>query len=65
MDSPEFIISPRDYQGEECLNLHVWAPLNNGHDTECEAELLPVFVWIYGGGFVTGGPTVPYQNPAS
>jgi acetylcholinesterase len=22
-DTPEFIISPRDYQGEECLSLHV------------------------------------------
>jgi acetylcholinesterase len=62
-DAPEFSISPRDYQGEECLNLNVWAPWQC-QDEKDEAELLPVVVWIYGGGFVTGGPTVAYQNPA-
>jgi acetylcholinesterase len=63
-DAPEFIISPRDYQGEDCLNLNVWAPLASCETEEHESEPLPVVVWIHGGGFVTGGPTVPYQIPA-
>ncbi|KAI4649347.1 hypothetical protein J4E93_003663 [Alternaria ventricosa] len=63
-DAPEFIISPRDYQSEECLNLNVWAPLSTCETDKDESEPLPVLVWIHGGGFVTGGPTVPYQVPA-
>ncbi|KAF1940563.1 alpha/beta-hydrolase [Clathrospora elynae] len=63
-DAPEFIILPRDYQGEDCLNVNVWAPWNECEDEGDEAEFLPVIVWIYGGSFLTGGPTVPYQIPA-
>jgi acetyl esterase/lipase len=54
-DAPEFIIQPRDYQGEDCLNLHVWAPLD-----QCE-EPLPVVVWIHGGGWAHG--TIPESCP--
>lgn len=57
-DAPEFVITPRDYQGEDCLSVNVWAPFTE------ETEPLPVIAWIHGGSFRTGGATVPYQNPA-
>jgi len=34
---------------EDCLYVNVWAPANPAHGKA------PVFVWIYGGGFVNGG----------
>jgi para-nitrobenzyl esterase len=34
---------------EDCLYLNVWRPAHAG------GRKLPVFVWIYGGGFVNGG----------
>lgn len=34
---------------EDCLYLNVWRPAHSG------SKPLPVFVWIYGGGFVNGG----------
>ena len=44
--------------GEDCLTLSIWAPVTATN------ESLPVFIWIYGGGYVTGGSNVPYQNPS-
>ena len=41
---------------EDCLTLNVWAPA--GKNT----APLPVMVWIYGGGFVTGGSSEPRQD---
>ncbi|KAJ4983123.1 acetylcholinesterase precursor [Stagonosporopsis vannaccii] len=38
-------------QGEDCLNLNVWAP--------AEGFNLPVFVYIYGGAMVTGSSSNP------
>jgi len=35
---------------EDCLYLNVWRPAKHA-----SGEKLPVFVWIYGGGFVNGG----------
>lgn len=43
--------------GDNCLSVSIWAPLNPINDS------LPVFLWIHGGGFTTGGSSVPYQNP--
>lgn len=43
---------------EDCLTLSVWAP-KNVH----KREPLPVLVYVYGGGFSTGGQDVPYQIP--
>lgn len=37
---------PQAYGSEDCLFLNVWAPPN--------AENLPVFVWIHGGGYGAG-----------
>lgn len=62
-DAPEFLIQPPDYQSEDCLNLNVWAPLEQCKDGSEEKKLLPVLIWIYGGGYTSGGTTVPYQIP--
>ena len=43
--------------GDDCLSVSIWAPL------EPVKEMLPVIIWIYGGGSTTGGSSVPYQNP--
>ncbi|KAK7698345.1 hypothetical protein SLS64_012593 [Diaporthe eres] len=42
---------------EDCLTGSVWAPTNGQSG-------LPVLIYIYGGGFQTGGQDVPYQIPA-
>ncbi len=42
----EFVIRNKDYS-EDCLTLNIWAP-EGGKD-------LPVVLYLYGGGFVTGG----------
>ncbi|KAI1527174.1 PnbA Carboxylesterase type B [Pyrenophora tritici-repentis] len=62
-DAPEFLTQPPEYQSEDCLNLNVWAPLEQCTD-ESEKKLLPVLIWIYGGGYTSGGANVPYQIPA-
>lgn len=64
VDAPNFNIQPPDYQGEDCLSVSIWKPLQNSSTGDKETKLLPVFAWIYGGGFVSGGANVPYQNPA-
>ncbi|KAI9741692.1 MAG: hypothetical protein M1834_000077 [Cirrosporium novae-zelandiae] len=46
---------------EDCLAVSIWTPL--GATTSKNASGLPVFAWIYGGGFTTGGADVPYQQP--
>ncbi len=70
-DAPEFVITPRNYTGEDCLTVNVWAPWTNevdqgnGTDEAYEVEeKLPVLAWIHGGSFQTGAATVPYQNPS-
>jgi len=46
--SEEFLI-PKEPIGEDCLYLNVWTRANS------EADQLPVLVYIYGGGFRSGG----------
>jgi para-nitrobenzyl esterase len=41
---------------EDCLYLNVWTPAQDS------AAKLPVMVWVYGGGFVTGATSEPRQD---
>jgi para-nitrobenzyl esterase len=41
---------------EDCLYLNVWTGARSA------AEKRPVLVWIYGGGFVSGGSAVPIYD---
>jgi para-nitrobenzyl esterase len=44
----EEFITPPENLSEDCLYLNVWTPAKKAKDN------LPVFVWIYGGGFNSG-----------
>ncbi len=55
MWSEEFLI-PKEPISEDCLYLNVWTgPKSN-------KEKRPVLVWIYGGGFTSGGSAVPIYD---
>ncbi|MDD5287715.1 MAG: carboxylesterase family protein [Dehalococcoidales bacterium] len=43
------------HQSEDCLYLNIWTP---GLDN----TLRPVFIWIHGGGFTTGGSELPVYD---
>ena len=43
---------------EDCLYLNVWSPVSEGK----KQPLLPVMVWIYGGGFAAGASSEPRQD---
>ncbi|KAG7397729.1 hypothetical protein PHYBOEH_000268 [Phytophthora boehmeriae] len=43
---------------EDCLNLNVWTPANTTDDA------LPVYVWIYGGRFISGAGSLPLYDGA-
>jgi para-nitrobenzyl esterase len=53
--SQEFLV-PREPINEDCLYLNVWT------GAHASGEKRPVIVWIYGGGFSTGGSAVPIYN---
>ena len=52
--TPEFLI-PETPISEDCLYLNVWTKAGKG-------DKKPVFVWIYGGGFSSGGAGVPIYD---
>ena len=49
---PEFVV-PASPISEDCLYLNVWTAAKSPH------EKRPVLVWLYGGGFITGGASAP------
>ena len=49
---PEFVV-PAAPISEDCLYINVWTAAH------AAGEKRPVLVWIYGGGFVTGGAAAP------
>ncbi|KAL4910529.1 hypothetical protein BDW74DRAFT_172000 [Aspergillus multicolor] len=52
---------------EDCLNLNIWAPYNpiaNSNSTMQTADLLPVIIWIFGGGFYEGGLDTEAMDPS-
>ncbi len=55
MWSAEFLI-PKESISEDCLYLNVWTGAKSAK------EKRPVLVWIYGGGFVSGGSAVPIYD---
>ncbi len=55
MWSEEFLI-PKQPISEDCLYLNVWTGAGSAK------EKRPVIVWIYGGGFLSGGSAVPIYD---
>lgn len=55
MWSAEFLI-PKEPINEDCLYLNVWSGAKSAN------EKRPVLVWIYGGGFNSGGSAVPIYD---
>ena len=53
---PEGDPSTLNVQGEDCLNLNIWKA------DDAPAKKKPVMVWIYGGGFETGGTVDPQYD---
>jgi para-nitrobenzyl esterase len=56
--NPNTMIPLRTVQSEDCLYLNVWRPAGS-HGP------LPVLVWIYGGGFTTGGTSPAMYDGAN
>jgi acetylcholinesterase len=64
VDAPNFLPRPLDYQSEDCLSLNIYTPWHGQNATQNTTEPLPILLWVYGGGYYSGGGNVPYQCPA-
>ncbi|UHG89416.1 carboxylesterase/lipase family protein [Spirosoma oryzicola] len=53
--TPEFLV-PAEPISEDCLYLNVWT------GAKSSSEKRPVFVWLYGGAFSSGGSAVPIYD---
>lgn len=64
VDTPQFDVTGT--LSEDCLSLSVYAPQRHPAKAARDDgdELLPVLVWMYGGGMVTGGQQVLYFDPS-
>ncbi|KAF2192861.1 alpha/beta-hydrolase [Zopfia rhizophila CBS 207.26] len=56
-----FLLSPGQEQSEDCLTLNIWAPRVSKTYDPASDDLLPVMIWIHGGGFTSGGSASPYK----
>ena len=50
------ILIPKEPIGEDCLYLNVWTGAKSSNEKRA------VIVWIYGGGFASGGAGVPIYD---
>lgn len=58
--SPADVVFHDPGASEDCLTLNIWAP--SDAKPHKKSPGLPVMVWIYGGGFATGGTSENRQN---
>ncbi len=61
MWSAEFLI-PKEPISEDCLYLNVWTGAPTAGQAKSTTTRRPVLVWIYGGGFNSGGSAVPIYD---
>ena len=47
--------SPGAAEAEDCLSINIWKPAQ-------QTDLLPVLIWLYGGGFAQGSNSNPQNN---
>jgi para-nitrobenzyl esterase len=61
--SPPVVVFHDPGPSEDCLTLNVWAPVpSTAKPAPRHPALLPVMVWIYGGGDTTGGTSENRQS---
>jgi para-nitrobenzyl esterase len=61
--SPAVVVFHDPGPSEDCLTLNVWAPVaSTAKPAPKHPALLPVMVWIYGGGDTTGGTSENRQS---
>ncbi|KAF9976185.1 Hsp90 cochaperone, partial [Modicella reniformis] len=52
-------LSSIQYSEEHCLNMNIYTPFEHLNKTQ---TLIPVMVWIHGGGFLTGSNALPQYD---